>query len=186
MPQNFLFYLRSVIKHLATLFMATALLASAPQQAVVAATPKSATGPAGQVLTVDATQQLEDGQKITVKGRGYDLKVGIYATFCVMPAKGKKPESCGHFDITGQNNQAVWISSNPPFYAALLVKNFDKVTKKVKGKKVSSGSFTVEVPVSKMIGDNDCSIVKCAIVTRADHTRSDYRKADVIIPVTFK
>jgi hypothetical protein len=37
-----------------------------------------------------------------------------------------------------------------------------------------------------MIGDNDCSIVKCAIVTRADHTRSDYRKADLVIPVTFK
>jgi hypothetical protein len=29
-------------------------------------------------------------------------------------------------------------------------------------------------------------VVKCAILTRADHTRSDYRKADVIIPVTFK
>jgi hypothetical protein len=146
----------------------------------------SATGPTGQVLTVDASQSLEDGQKITIKGRGYDLKVGIYATFCVLPAKGKKPESCGHFDITGQNSQAVWISSNPPLYAALIVKNFTKVTKTLKGKKASTGSFTVEVPVSKMIGDKDCSVIKCAIVTRADHTRSDYRKADVIIPVSFK
>ena len=146
----------------------------------------AATGPTGQVLTADSTQSLQDGQLITVKGRGYDLKVGIYVTFCVLPEKGKKPESCGHFDITGQNNQAVWVSSNPPFYAALLVKNFDKVTKTVKGKKVSTGSFTVEIPVSKMIGDNDCSVVKCAILTRADHTRSDYRKADVIIPVTFQ
>jgi len=60
------------------------------------------------------------------------------------------------------------------------------VTKKVKGKKVSTGSFSVQVPVSKMIGDNDCTLVKCAIVTRADHTRSDYRKADVVIPVSFK
>ena len=170
--------------------LALVLTVSAPAAAApaapAAATPKPATGPSGQVLTVDASQQLEDGQMVTVKGRGYDLKVGIYATFCVMPEKGKKPESCGHFDITGQNNQAVWISSNPPFYAALLVKNFDKVTKKVKGKKVSTGSFTVQVPVSKMIGDKDCTVVKCAIVTRADHTRSDYRKADVVIPVSFK
>lgn len=162
------------------------LLAIASVSPSVAAAPKSATGPAGQVLTVDASHQLEDGQKVTVKGRGYDLKIGVYATFCVLPEKGKKPESCGHFDITGQNNQAVWVSSNPPFYATLLAKPFDKVTKKVKNKKVTTGSFTVEVPVSKMIGDNDCSIVKCAILTRADHTRSDYRKADVVIPVSFK
>ncbi len=170
--------------------LALVLTVSAPAAAApaapAAATPKSATGPTGQVLTVDASQQLEDGQQITVKGRGYNLKVGIYATFCVLPEKGKKPESCGHFDITGQNNQAVWISSNPPFYAALLAKPFSKLTKKVKGKKVSTGSFNVQVPVSKMIGDNDCTIVKCAIVTRADHTRSDYRKADVVIPVSFK
>jgi hypothetical protein len=170
---------------LALVLTVSAPVAAAPA-APAAATPKSATGPTGQVLTVDASMQLEDGQQITVKGRGYDLKVGIYATFCVLPERGKKPESCGHFDITGQNNQAVWISSNAPFYAALLAKPFDKVTKKVKGKKVSTGSFSVQVPVSKMIGDKDCTVVKCAIVTRADHTRSDYRKADVVIPVSFK
>jgi hypothetical protein len=177
--------MQKILGALITLALVSAAASSAAATPLTAS-PKPATGPAGQVLTIDAAEGLEDGQKITVKGRGYDLKVGIYATFCVMPKKGKKPESCGHFDITGQNNQAVWISSNPPFYAALLVKNFDKVSKTVKGKKISTGSFTVEVPVSKMIGDNDCSIVKCAIVTRADHTRSDYRKADVVIPVTFK
>ena len=63
-----------------------------PNSSQAAGFPNSATGPAGQVLTVDDADGLEDGQKITVKGRGYDLKVGIYATFCVMPAKGKKPE----------------------------------------------------------------------------------------------
>ncbi len=170
--------------------LALALTVAAPVAAApaapAAATPKTATGPTGQVLTVDASQLLEDGQMVTVKGRGYDLKVGVYATFCVLPEKGKKPESCGHFDITGQNNQAVWVSSDPPFYAALLAKPFDKVTKKVKNKKVTTGSFSVQVPVSKMIGDKDCTVVKCAILTRADHTRSDYRKADVVIPVSFK
>ena len=171
-------------KALTALLSLTLVVASTSPS--MAAAPKSATGPTGQVLTVDASQQLEDGQMVTVKGRGYDLKVGVYATFCVLPEKGKKPESCGHFDITGQNNQAVWVSSDPPFYAALLAKPFDKVTKKVRNKKVTTGSFTVQVPVSKMIGDKDCTVVKCAILTRADHTRSDYRKADVVIPVSFK
>jgi hypothetical protein len=146
----------------------------------------SATGVIGQVLTSDATKNLDDLQKLTVTGRGYDLKVGIYVTFCVIPPKGKRPELCGPFDVTGQNNQAVWVSSNPPIYAIPLVKPFDKVTKTVKGKKISTGSFKVQVPATRMIGTYDCKVVKCAILTRADHTRSDYRKADVIIPVTFK
>jgi hypothetical protein len=146
----------------------------------------SATGTVGQVLKVDASKNVDDMQKLTVTGRGYDLKVGIYVTFCVIPPKGKRPELCGPFDVTGQNNQAVWVSSNPPIYAIPLVKPFDKVTSTVKGKKISTGSFKVQVPATRMIGTYDCKVVKCAILTRADHTRSDYRKADVIIPVTFK
>ena len=146
----------------------------------------TATGPIGQVLKVDAAANVDDMQKLTVTGSGYDLKVGIYVTFCVIPKPGKRPELCGPFDVTGQNNQAVWVSSNPPIYAIPLVKPFDTVTKTVKGKKVSTGSFKVQVPATRMIGTYDCKVVKCAILTRADHTRSDYRKADVIIPVTFK
>ena len=146
----------------------------------------SAIGPAGQTLSVDAATNLADGQKLTVTGKGYDLKVGIYVTFCVIPPKGKRPELCGPFDITGKNNQAVWVSSNPPIYAIPLVKPFTENASKIKGKTKSTGSFTVQVPATQKIGSYDCKVVKCAILTRADHTRSDYRKADVIIPVTFK
>jgi hypothetical protein len=146
----------------------------------------SATGPIGQVLTVDAATNLNDGQILTVTGKGYDLKTGIYVTFCVIPPKGKRPELCGPFDITGKNNQSVWVSSNPPIYAVTLVTPFTQVTSKVKSKTVTTGSFKVQVPATRMIGNNDCKVVKCAILTRADHTLSDYRKADVIIPVTFK
>jgi hypothetical protein len=149
----------------------------------------TATGPIGQVLKVDASRNVSDNQMLTVSGSGYDLNTGIYVTFCVIPPKGHRPELCGPFDITGQHNQAVWVSSNPPLYAITLVKPFTQVTKTVKinGKltKKTTGSFTVEVPATRMIGTNDCKVVKCAILTRADHTRSDYRKADVIIPVTF-
>ena len=146
----------------------------------------TATGPLGQTLQVDATTNLTDGQKLTVTGKGYNLKTGIYVTFCVIPPKGHRPELCGPFDVTGKNNQAVWVSSNPPIYAALLVKPFTEVKTKVNGKTKATGSFTVQVPATQTIGTYDCKVVKCAILTRADHTRSDYRKADVIIPVTFK
>jgi hypothetical protein len=169
---------------------ATLLLASSGlgvnSAAFAAAPTNQAVGPVGQTLVVDSARGVEDMQKLKVTGRGYDLNVGIYVTFCVIPSKGKRPEICGPFDVTGQNNQAVWVSSNPPIYAIPLVKPFDKVTKTAKGKKVSTGSFTVQVPATRMIGTYDCKVVKCAILTRADHTRSDYRKADVIIPVTFK
>ena len=176
--------MRKIVSSLLALAVAGGLSLTATNYASAAA--NSATGPIGQTLTVDSASNVDDMQRLIVTGRGYDLKVGIYVTFCVIPPKGKRPELCGPFDVTGQNNQAVWVSSNPPIYAIPLVKPFDTVTKLVKGKKLSTGSFTVKVPATRMIGSSDCKVVKCAILTRADHTRSDYRKADVIIPVTFK
>jgi hypothetical protein len=181
-----------VIKFIAILGLLTSMVvggeaASASVLHPTAATAsKTATGQTGQVLSVDASTNLTDGQMLNVTGKGYDLKTGIYVTFCVIPKKGKRPELCGPFDITGANNQAVWVSSNPPIYAITLVKPFTEITKTVKGKKVATGSFNVQVPATRMIGTYDCKVVKCAILTRADHTRSDYRKADVIIPVTFQ
>jgi hypothetical protein len=164
----------AVFVALAVTFSGSAIV-GAPAQAASKAV--SVKGPAGQTLTASVVKNLPTDKptKITVTGKGYSEKVGIYATFCVMPAKGKKPELCGPFDITGQNSQAVWISSNPPAYALLLVTRFSK-----------GGKFKVDVSVSSKIDDYDCTKVKCAIVTRADHTQPDYRKADVIIPVTFK
>jgi len=184
--------LATIVSLVGPVASATASVAHSSSQAVSKATPaatalvNSATGVSGQILKVDAVKNVDDMQRLNVSGSGYDLKVGIYVTFCVIPPKGKRPELCGPFDVTGQNNQAVWVSSNPPIYAIPLVKPFDTVTKKVNGKKVSSGSFKVQVPATRMIGTFDCKVVKCAILTRADHTRSDYRKADVITPVTFK
>lgn len=135
----------------------------------------SAKGVGKHVLYASAASGLTDGQEVTVKGRGYSTKVGIYVTFCVIPAKGQVPSACGPFDITGQSNDSVWVSSNPPVYAALLVKPFSK-----------KGSFQVKIRVHRMIGNFDCKVVKCAILTRADHTKTSYRKADVFIPATFK
>lgn len=133
-----------------------------------------AKGPTGQTLAASAATNLGDGTEIVVKGAGYNTKVGIYVTYCVVPPKGKRPDLCGPFDITGQNNASTWVSSNPPLYAKLLVKPFGK-----------NGTFKVKLKVTRMIGDQDCTQVKCAVTTRADHTRGDYRKADVFIPVTI-
>jgi hypothetical protein len=143
-----------------------------------AATPPSSkvtvVGAKGQKLTVHQTKGLKKDSKVTVTGSGYDKEVGIYLTFCVVPKKGKKPDHCGAYNITGINSQAVWISSNPPLYAALLVTAFK-----------DGGKFKIELPLSKTIGDKDCTKVKCAVLTRADHTNGDNRTADVIVPVTF-
>lgn len=132
-------------------------------------------GAKGQILKVSKTKNLVDGEKVTVSGHKYNMKIGIYATFCVIPELGTRPEICGPYDVTGANNQSVWISSNPPIYAAFLVTPFS-----------AGGSFKVTIPVHTKIGDYDCRVVKCAVLTRADHTNSDLRSADVIIPVKFK
>ena len=154
---------------------ATLICVSSSTSSFATSSAKTVKGPRGQALTVSQTTGIADGDRVTVTGKGYNLKVGIYVTYCVIPPKGKRPELCGPFDITGQNNQSVWISSNPPLYAALLVKPFGK-----------GGTFKVTIPVNKMIGTNDCTVVKCAVLTRADHTLTDYRAADVIVPVTLK
>lgn len=161
------------------MFVAGSLIASggAAVSASAASTSVSAKGPKGQTLTASVANNLDPvkATKITLTGKGYNTRVGIYATFCVMPEPGAKPEHCGGFDITGRNTQAHWISSKPPFYAQLVTKAFGK-----------GGTFKVVVPVSQMIGEYDCKVVTCALTTRADHTRGDFRAADVFIPVTFK
>ena len=75
--------------------------------AVAVGSAKTVKGPAGQTLIASKTQLIADGTKVTLTGKGYSLKVGIYVTYCVVPAKGKKPELCGPFDITGKNNASV-------------------------------------------------------------------------------
>jgi hypothetical protein len=160
-------------KVLATLSLVLVVFAGTPGFA--ASTSGSATGPTGQKFWAANTKQVVDGTKVLVTGRGYNTKVGIYVTYCVIPPKGQKPSDCGPFDVTGQNNASVWVSSNPPVFAALLVKPFGR-----------GGTFKLKIPVTRMIGDFDCKKVRCALTTRADHTNGSYRKADVFIPVTIK
>ena len=133
------------------------------------------TGPTGQKFSAAKTVSVQDGTKVAVTGKGYNTKVGIYVTYCVIPPRGVRPSECGPFDMSGQNNASVWVSSNPPLYAALLVTPFSK-----------GGSFKLSIKVTRMIGNFDCKRVRCALTTRADHTNGSYRKADVFIPITIK
>lgn len=138
-------------------------------------TPVTSKGPHGQILTVSQGNLVAGDTYVTVSGKGYSKKHGIYVTYCVIPKKGARPELCGPFDVTGKNNASVWVSSNPPPYAAWMVKGFG-----------SGGTFKTQIKVTAKIGDYDCTVVRCAITTRADHTQSDYRGADVFVPIKIR
>lgn len=147
---------------------------ASPALDISTSTSVSITGVNGQQLTASKTNDLRDNEFVTVSGSGYDEKIGIYLTYCVLPIEGERPEECGPFDITGKNNTSIWISSNPPVYGKLIATPF-----------FAGGEFTGKIPVTRFIGDHDCTVEICAITTRADHTNGDIRTADLFIPVTF-
>lgn len=157
---------------LAALAVSAFLIGSATPASAATAVAK---GPKGQSISVNLPATVEDGTKVLVRGKNFSTKIGIYVTYCVIPPKGQRPDLCGPFDITGQNNASTWVSSNPPIYAKLLVKPFGK-----------GGTFSVPITITRMIGDQDCSVVRCAVTTRADHINGSDRSADLFIPVVFK
>ncbi len=138
---------------------------------------ESKTGDNGQRVIVSKTEDLNPRkQRIIVRGRNFDPRVGIYVGLCVQPKKGQKPTPCGGgVDMQGASGSSAWISSNPPPYARSLVTPFKK-----------NGRFRTVITVSSKIGDVDCRRVQCAIAVRADHLRSRDRSHDVIIPVDFR
>lgn len=138
---------------------------------------QSAVGEYGQRVVASHTESLDPlNQKIVVRGRKFDPRVGIYVALCVVPKPGQAPSPCGGgVDMQGSSGSSAWISSNPPPYARNLVQPFGK-----------KGRFRTTLTVSSQIGDIDCREVQCAISVRADHLRSRDRSHDVLIPVTFR
>jgi len=135
------------------------------------------TGQDGQRVIVSKTQDLNPRkQRIVIRGRKFDPRVGVYVGLCVEPDKGEKPTPCGGgVNLQGSSDASAWISSNPPPYARNLVTPFKK-----------KGRFKVAITISSKIGDIDCRRVQCAIAVRADHIRSRDRSHDVIVPVDFR
>ena len=77
--------------------------------------------------------------------------------------------------MEGDGGASVWISDNPPSYAAGLPRPYGP-----------GGSFRVNFKVGPVIDKfNDCRAVRCAIVTKSDHTINSDRSQDLQIPVTF-
>jgi len=140
--------------------------------------PKVRRGPQGNVLRVSKVRGLASGGSfITVRGRGFDPRVGIYVGLCVKPRPGQKPSPCGGgVDTDGSTRASAWVSSNPPAYGDNLATKYGR-----------NGSFKVRIYVSSRISNSiDCRTTRCAITTRADHTRANDRSWDLAVPVRFK
>lgn len=138
---------------------------------------KVAKGPKGNKIRVSKVRRLPSGGSfLTIKGRGFDPRVGVYVGLCVKPAPGQKPSPCGGgVDTDGSSQASAWVSSNPPAYGDQLATRYGR-----------NGSFKVRIYVSSRISSTiDCRTTKCAITTRADHTRSSDRTWDLVVPVRF-
>ena len=135
---------------------------------------RSATGASGQSLSADpATGLSPEGDTTKVTGSGYEPKLGIYVALCVDNGPGVTPEPC----VGGGGPDAassVWISSNPPSYAAGLAEPFGP-----------NGTFEVDLELAAADDYVDCLEVRCAVVTKADHTASANRSADARVPVSW-
>ncbi len=136
-----------------------------------------AKGDYGQRVIVSETHDLDPtGQRVVVRGRQFNPRVGVYVALCVKPNEGDAPSPCGGgVNLDASSQSSAWVSSNPPPYARNLATPFKK-----------KGRFKVTLYVSSRIGDEDCRRIQCAIAVRADHTRSQDRLHDVIVPVDFR
>ncbi|MFJ9622532.1 hypothetical protein [Streptomyces sp. NPDC101181] len=159
--------------------VAALLLAAVPAGTAVSAdagTPRTATGPQGQKLTVSATTGLDPAaQKIRVTGEGYGLTAGIYVALCKDNGENRVPSPClGGADMSGGSRTSRWIVPPGDPYEGDLAQAFGP-----------GGAFDVEIEI-KAKGDGlDCAEMPCSVVTRADHRSSGDRTQDVRIPVTF-
>lgn len=138
---------------------------------------KVAEGSQGNSIRVSKVRRLPSGGSfITVSGRGFDPRVGIYVGLCVKPLPGQKPSPCGGgVDTDGSTQASAWVSSNPPAYGDNLATEYGR-----------NGSFKVRIYVSSRISNSiDCRTTQCAITTRADHTRFNDRSWDLAVPVRF-
>ncbi|WP_203596176.1 hypothetical protein [Actinomadura bangladeshensis] len=137
----------------------------------------SATGAQGQTLTVSETSGLKaGGETVTVSGKGFDTRKGIYVAFCKDNGPGEAPSPCGGgADMAGSTGASHWISDNPPPYGRDLAVRYGE-----------GGTFSVTLTVSaKLSGTVDCAKTRCVVASRADHTRGQDRTQDVRVPVSF-
>ena len=156
--------------------MKTRVLVAVLALTVIGISPSYAvTGAHGETLTASKTTALKSGEIVSVKGKGFDTKVGIYVEMCQTVPTGTLPQVCGGgVNMSGAGAASFWISSNPPSYGKNLAIPFK-----------TGGTFSVGLQVQPLIGKVDCRKTSCAIYVRADHTRTQDRTHDIKIPITF-
>ncbi|MBK0420551.1 hypothetical protein JD292_00430 [Leucobacter sp. CSA2] len=126
---------------------------------------------------------IAPGERITVKGTGFDAGIGIYLAFCAIPGSpDEKPGPClggipkGATDGTVDKSAltSAWITSDWA-WRAFATHSFER-----------DGAFSVTLTVPEATGDGlDCRVTRCAISTRADHTATKDRVQDMLLPVAF-
>ena len=151
------------------------LVALAVALALGVCSASAVTGTHGEQLTASKTTGIKSGQLVTVSGKGFDTKVGIYVEMCQAVAAGILPSICGGgVNLSGSGAASFWISSNPPSYGKNLAIPYK-----------AGGVFSVGLKVQHLIGKVDCRKVQCAIYIRADHTRTQDRTHDIKLPISF-
>lgn len=157
------------------------------------ATETSAEGADGRQRTLTVEREtggdlssLEPGERIVVRGDGFDAGIGIYVGFCAIPEEaGEKPTPClggipeQDGDGAGANAEpgaSAWVTDDWAWRAFATDRYEDR----------ERGAFEIELTVPAPTQDGlDCREQRCAIATRADHTAGSDRVQDLLLPFVY-
>ncbi|MDP3209162.1 MAG: hypothetical protein Q8M65_08425 [Rhodoglobus sp.] len=141
-------------------------------------------GPDGAAVDTSA---LTVGERIVVKGAGFDGTRGIYVAICVIPADPSiKPGPCigGVPDQVTDDAEVGTVQYAPSNWV-----NDDWAWKLFGARSyddAAAGTFTAYLEVGEPSGENfDCAVDACGIFTRNDHTALNDRVQDLYVPVAF-
>lgn len=133
------------------------------------------------------TSALTPGQRLIVKGAGYDPDRGIYVAICKVPAEPTiKPGPClgGIPEQTEQESEPGAVEYAPSNWI-----NDDWAWKLFGARSFDdrdAGTFTAYLEVAEPEGEGvDCRVDACGLYTRNDHTALADRVQDLHLPVAF-
>ena len=133
-------------------------------------TPDTPAGdPGDPQITADRTQDLADGDEITVTVRGLDTSAGYYLGICKVGTGADAAGEGGAPDCTGDRSSSKWIAAASEQRAT---DHFD-----------TDGNAEVTLTVAERGDAVDCSVDECAIKVFGDH-KNGFRAVGEA-PVTF-
>lgn len=128
-----------------------------------------ANDPGEPQITADKTQDLADGDTITVTVRGLDVEGGYYVGICKAGTGADAAGEGGAPDCTGDREDSKWITAE----------GSDRGTDHVD----ADGDAEVELTVSEQGDAVDCSTDKCVLKVFGDHTNGFREVGEA--PVSF-